>query len=200
MTQSHPAYLLIRRLAQFNDEWYMDHTLSLEGVNPAGLYASREEAGAAARRLSIQAMRGANFDDLEVDEDTDAALTALLDTPGRLDPALRAAYRGFQSRQRPLPAWLTDEQLGDLLDRTGLTLFHIIDTRVPAFELALAQSLLALTPGRPPIDLTFDHEDDTGTELDVPRQVIGDSDDPAVQRLNRVTRLFGRRYASGLPV
>lgn len=200
MSETRPAYLLIHRLAQFNDEWYDDHTLSLDGVNPAGLYDTRAEAEAVARRLTIQAMRGASFDDLEVDEGADLALTALLDTPGRLDPAVREAYRGFQSRQQPLPAWLTDQQLGNLLDVTGLTLFHIIDTQVPAFEVALAQSLLALTPGRPPIDLTFDYEDDAGTELDVPRQVIENSDDPAVQRLNRVTQLFGRRYATGLPL
>lgn len=200
MSEPRPAYLLIHRLAQFNDEWYDDHTLTLDGVNPAGLYDSRDEAESAARRLTIQAMRGADFDDLEVDERAGLALTALLDTPGRFDPVVREAYRGFQSRQRPLPSWLTDDQLGDLLELTGLTLFHVIDTQVPAFEIALAKSLLALTPGRPPIDLTLDHEDDAGTELDVPRQVIEDSDDPAVQRLNRVTQLFGRRYATGLPL
>lgn len=198
MSETRPAYLLVHKLAQFNDEWYEDHTLDLQGVNPAGLYDSLEEAETAARVLTVRAMRGASFDDLEVSEEADLALEEWLGDPGPFEPQLLKALSGFQSRQHPLPAWLSDAQLGELLDRTGLRLFHVIETLAPTAEVALAQSLLAQTPQRPEIDLSFEFEDDSGDDLDEPRQVIDESDDPAVQRLNRVTGLFGRRYVTDL--
>lgn len=200
MSEPRPAYLLVHKIALYNDEWYTDHTEHLIGVNPAGLYATRHEAQAAARAATRASLRGATFDDLELDEDTNLQLARLVARPGDLSPALSAALPDFHARRAALPADLSDTDLDTLIDRTGLSAYHILESHSDTFDLTLAQAVLALTPQRPDVDVCFEHEDDDGRELDPPRQVIEASADPAVQRLNRVTALFGRRYATGIPL
>lgn len=191
------AFLVVHKMALFNDEWYDDFTLEVQGVNPAGLFTSRAEAEAAAHAWTRDKLRGSTFDDLEVDEDTDERLAELVGQPGDLDADLAKALPGFASRRHPLPATLTDAQLDGFLQRTGLRMYHVIEADVDEFEVKLAQSLLALTPQRPNIDLEFQYDEDND---DARTEVIETSDDPAVERLNRITALFGRQYANGIPM
>lgn len=194
-----PAYLVVHKLAQFTDEWYHDYTVTLEGVNPAGLYATREGAEFAILTLTRRAMRGATFDDLQLDEETDYRLAELLERPDTLDPVLRSSLPGFVSRAKPLPANLSDVQLDTLIEQAGICLYHILETELDDGTRQVAQAALILTPQRPFIglELCYEEEDEDGEH---PQQEIAESDDPAVARLNRVTQLFGRRYANHLPL
>ncbi|MDV6374208.1 hypothetical protein [Deinococcus arenicola] len=194
-----PAYLVVHKLARFGDEWYWDYTTDLGGVNPAGLYETREQAEAAILTLTRRAMRGATFDDLQLDEETDYRLAELLKQPDKLSPILRSSLPGFVSRMKPLPTNLHDVQLDRLIEQAGICLYHILETELDDSRRQVAQAALLLTPQRPNVGLQiyYEEEDEDAEHL---QQEIAESDDPAVARLNRVTQLFGRRYANHLPL
>ncbi|WP_139322643.1 hypothetical protein [Deinococcus marmoris] len=166
-----PAYLVVHKLAQFTDEWYQDYTTDLEGVNPAGLYETQEQAEAAILTLTRRAMRGATFDDLQLDEETDYRLAELLKQPDKLSPILRSSLPGFVSRMKPLLANLSDVQLDRLIEQAGICLYHILETELDEGTRQVAHAALILTPQRPFIglELCYEEEDEDGEH---PQQTI----------------------------
>ncbi len=194
-----PAYLVVHKLARFTDEWYQDYTTDLEGVNPAGLYKTRKQAEAAILILTRRAMRGADFDTLQLDEETDLRLAELLKQPESLDPLLRTVLPEFLRRDKRLPPNLSNTQLDTLIERGGVQMFHILETELDEPRRQVAQAALLLTPQRPNVGLQIYYEEED-EDAEQPQQEIAESDDPAVARLNRVTQLFGRRYANHLPL
>lgn len=190
------AYLVVHKLALFNDEWYDDFTLEVGAANPAALFESRAEAEAFVQSHTRELMRGHSFDELELDELEEMALAEALERTGTFDPALSHSLQAFlDDRGKALPKTLTDGQLDAIVAVSGLQMFHILETEASDFEVRLAQSALALTPEHPFVALEFEYDEEND---DARSEVVEESDDPAVQRLNRVTQLFGRSYATGI--
>lgn len=202
MSSSRPAYLVVHKIALFNDEWYDDLTLQVNVANPADLFSTRAEAEAYVLTQTRELMRGHSFDDLEMNEDEEYALTEALALPGTFDPEVSRSLEMFlEKRSRPLPTSLTDAQLDAILTASGLEMFHILEAEASDFEVALAQSTLALTPERPFVGLEFNYDEEHEDDEDYrPEELIEDIDDPAAARLNRVTELFGRKYATGIMI
>lgn len=196
------AYLVVHKIALFNDEWYDDYTLEVGAANPAALFASRAEAESYVLTQTRELLRGHSFDDLALDEEEESALADGLDRAGTFDPQVAQALQQFlEDRGKPLPSTLTDAQLDLILAVSGVKMFHILAAEASEFDFALAQSLLALTPERPFVGLEFEYDEEHEEEPDYqPAELIEESDDPVVKRLNRVTALFGRRYADGIVV
>ena len=192
------AYLVVHKLALYNDEWYDDFTLEVGAANPAALFASRAEAGAYIQNQTRGLMRGHSFDELELDEQEEYALAEALQRSGTFDPSLSHNLEQFlENRGKPLPHTLTDAQLDVILAVSGLQMFHILETEASDFDVALAQSALALTPDRPFVGLEFEYDEEND---DARSEVIEESVDPAAERLNRVTQLFGRKYVTGIMI
>lgn len=192
------AYLVVHKLALFNDEWYDDYTLELGAANPAALFQSRAEAEAYVQTQTRALMRGHSFDELELDGLEERALAQALAQSGTFDPELSQSLQAFlENRGQPLPQTLTDGQLDAFLKVSGLQMFHILETEVSDFDLALAQSALALTPERPFVGLEFEYDEEND---DARSEVIEETDDSAAERLSRVTQLFGRKYATGIVI
>lgn len=190
------AYLVVHKLALFNDEWYDDFTLEVGAANPAALFSSRAEAEAFVQTHTRELLRGHSFDELELDELEESALAEALKQSGTFDPALSRSLQAFlENRGNPLPQSLTDAQLDVVLAVSGIQMFHILETEASDFDVALAQSALSLTPERPFVGLEFEYDEE---DDDTRSEVIEASDDPATERLNRVTQLFGRKYATGI--
>lgn len=156
-------------MAMFNDEWYDDLTDVLDIANPAGIYATRAEAEAAVVGRTRATVRGAAWHELLLGQDGTDALVDMVPSP-----------------PDPLPASLTDEEVDDLVGRLHIQLFHVLEADLPATGLREAQAILSDTPERPAV--VIDYDDDGEVMATAP-------DDPVTARLNRVTQLFGRRYA-----
>lgn len=195
------AYLVVQKLAIYNDVWYDDWTLDGEAANPTALLNSRAEAEALVRHLTREAMRGAVWSDLEPDEATLRAIERLPNESGTLDPVLAKSLHERSSQGGDIPATLTDGELDSLIDVLGIQLYFILETEAQEFDIRLAQSLLELTPERPRVyvrrelEFVFNEDFDMDSKEQIRVERIDPSDDPAVQRLNRVTALFGRKYA-----
>ena len=195
------AYLIVHKLAIYNDVWYDDWTLQSEAANPTALLNSRAEAEALVRHLTRETMRGAMWSDLESDEATLRAIERLPNESGTLDPALAKTLHEGYIQGWHIPATLTDGELDSLIELLGIQLYFILETEAQEFDIRLAQSLLELTPERPRVyvrrelEYVFDQDFDVDSKEQISVERIDPSDDPAVQRLNRVTALFGRKYA-----
>lgn len=196
------AYLVVHKLALFNDEWFNDYTLEVGVANPAALFATQAEAQTYVQTRTRELMRGKSFSDLELDQPEELALQHALKQPGTFDPALNKTLQSFlNDRNKALPGTLTDEQLDAILTVSHLKLFHILEAEIDDFNRTLAQSTLALTPERPFIGMEFWYDENHEEEPDYkPGEVIEETDDPAAERLNRVTALFGRKYATGIMI
>lgn len=193
-----PAYLVVHKLALYNDEWYDDFTLEVGAANPAALFASVAEAEAYVQTQTRELLRGHSFDELELGELEEMALAEAVAQAGTFDPSLGRTLEQFlENRGQPLPKSLTDAQLDAFVQISGLQMFHILETETSDFDLALAQAVLALTPQRPFVGLEFEYDED---DDDARSEVIEETVDPAAERLNRVTQLFGRKYAAGIVV
>ncbi|MFC6662309.1 hypothetical protein [Deinococcus multiflagellatus] len=147
------AYLVTHLYSIYEDEYYtvLDADNDLTVANPAGLYADREQAEAAVRQLTRQALRGAGASDLLLDEEQSglfAELEALVDEPLASVLATKAGDA--------LPQTLTDEQADQIIGVLNLTLFGILEAPLTAAELMQAQAELAQTPERPFAAPAFD--------------------------------------------
>lgn len=190
------AYLVIHKMALYNDEWYDDFTLEVGAANPAALFATRAEAEAYLQAKTRELVRERSIGELELGELEEDALMTALEQPGTFDPVVRNSLESFlKSGDTLLPETLTDEQLDTILAVSGIQMLHILETETSDFDLALAQSMLALTPERPFVGMEFEYDEEND---DARSEVVEESDDPAAQRLNRVTQLFGRKYATGI--
>lgn len=190
------AYLVVHKLALYNDVYYDDWTLEGTAANPTALLTSRAEAEGLVRRLTRQAVRDAGtLRDLRPNEATYLAVYDLQNIPGIEDPALLEMLRKANDWDWVIPETLTDAQLDSIIAALGLQVYYILETEADEFEITLAQSLLELTPERPRIYVYHDLDWPSAEADDELVERIDPSDDPAVQRLNRVTQLFGRRYA-----
>lgn len=196
------AYLVVHKMALYNDIWYDDWTFAGEAANPTALLTSRAEAEALVQQLTRETVRGAaTLRDLEPDEATYKAVQNIQSIPGIEDPALIRMIRRANDWEWVLPDTLTNAQLDSLIAALGIQIYFILETEADEFDLRLAQSLLELTPERPRVyvyrdlELRFNDPDDLSNKDSISVERIDPSDDPAVERLNRVTALFGRKYA-----
>lgn len=117
MSEQQRAYLVIHKIAWYNDEFYIDFTDDSKFADPAGLFNTPAEAQAYARRLTRKAMPGAYWYDLLPDLDTLHSLDTLADQPNKygLKPNFQAG--------EVIPQNLTDGQLDELIDLIGVKIF-----------------------------------------------------------------------------
>lgn len=177
------AYLIIPRIAIYNDEWYDDYTESETIADPLRLLSDKAEAEAEAQRMAREYLRSTPVDELMLGETFEPS-----DDP-ELDDVLDDL---FCQQIEALPADLTDAQIDEVLRLSDLKPFYVIEAQLSRADFAEAQALLDSTPEHPRSKVSYDPE--TGLPLD---DISYDyPQNEAAERLNRVTQLFGRRYAT----
>lgn len=173
-----PTYMIISRIAVYNDEYYFDMTGCEDIANPQGVFTDRAEAEAEAQRMGRQWLRTTSVQEMCLPSPEEVE-------GGSDDPEIEALLEGLWDYD-DLPAELTDAQLDELM-RLVLKPFHVIEAALTDEQRTEAQQILASTPERPAPQVHWDEEtgepspDYAGNET--------------AERLDRVTQLFGRRYA-----
>lgn len=170
-----PAYLIVPRIAFYNDEWYDDYTTVELIADPLELFANRAEADARAQELSRLYLRQTPADGLQLGE--------WYEQPK--DPSLKPLLDSMFNRE-PLPTDLSDQQIDDLLRLSDLRPFYVLETETTLQEFAQAQIILETTPLHPEFSVAYKAGEDR----------VNYQGDEAAERLNRVTQLFGRKYAT----
>lgn len=187
MPAAQTAYLVIHIFAWYNDEYYDDFTQDSSMAHPRGLFTSQAEAEAYVQQLTRDSLRGAQYHELQLDEDGSDAWFSLAEND---DPDLADVLTEFRERPDALPGHLTDEQAEKIMKLLNPQLYHILEADLPASDVQHAQELLAATPHHPA------YTPDSKAENPEENPDYGGNE--AAERLDRVTQLFGRRYATDL--
>ncbi|MBZ9714668.1 hypothetical protein [Deinococcus multiflagellatus] len=188
MTPAQRGYLVFGHHLIYNDEYCeVDEAAAASYVNPAGIYTTLNAAQAACEQQSLDELRQAHTDTLILDEASRERLRAYQDSQppqdSTLNERLRAVLAGmvYGEHQQPF-VFLSDEELQAIRDDLGLPSTHgILEADLDAEQVTQAQQLLDSTPDHPGEWQFNDFLEDF-------------AEDEAVQRLERVTRLFGRSY------
>lgn len=195
MPAAQTAYLVIHKLAVYNDEFYEDMTEEAEVANPAAIFTSFEEAETYVQAMTRNAMCGADLQELMLDED---GATALLDTDAEnplddeqlyIPQEARDILNRCLEKDERLPTNLTDEVADELIAYLNVELFYVIETKLTPQQFSTAQITLEGIQERPPFWEYYDQEGNAYLDY---------GGNEAAERLDRVTQLFGRRYATDL--
>jgi hypothetical protein len=205
------AYLVIPMMSYYNDNWYEDYTLNWGAINPDKLF---NDDSLAYQYMEQQTLTALHLDGVIADKITNCeqsgAYTTLkeADFEGRTNllgltpsPSL-SQWLDLSSFREALPKQLSDAELLALSRLLDLRFFYIFETQMSATEFSAATSILNGTPERPeveeePICVAILNHPYLGPLASRPMLSTLSPDEAAIAaRLERVTQLFGKRYAT----
>lgn len=197
MSNKTPIYLIMRQIALFNDEFYDDLSLNYDVANPVSLFTTKEEALAEVRRITRKAIAGMEFWELGLGEHGAFLAYEPEDlTPQqakRLGPKLIEVVKSLMGHG--MPTDLRDDELDALIDVLDINLYQVLEEELEPQQIMKAGGILQSETRRPDVGALIDGEETEDGEWSY-NMIITENPDPAVDRLNRVTALFGRRYVN----